>query len=58
MARQTHLEREVMNVSHFGRKCLHKNGVNDMVGLRANASVMARMVRKQWFGDPGLRSRR
>ena len=44
-----------MNVSHFGRKCLHKNGVNDMVGLRANASVMARMVRKQWFGDPGLR---
>ena len=45
-----------MNVSHFGRKCLHKNRVNDMFGLRANASVMARMVRKQWSGDPGLRS--
>ena len=33
-----------------------ENGINDMVELRANASVMARMVRKQWFGDPGLRS--
>ena len=32
--------------------------VNSMVGLSANASVMARMVRKQWCGDRGLRSSR
>ena len=35
-----------LNVSHFGRKYLHNNGVNEMAGLRTNASLVAHMVRK------------
>ena len=43
-----------LNVSLLGLEYLHNNGVNEMAGLKANASVMARMVRKRWCGDPGL----
>ena len=35
-----------LNLSHFERKYLHNNGVNEMVRLGTNASVMAHMVRK------------
>ena len=30
-----------LNVSHFGRIYMHHNGVNEMAGLRTNASVRA-----------------
>ena len=36
-----------LNVSHFGRRYLQNNGVNEMAGLRTNASFMALMVRKR-----------
>ena len=36
-----------LNVSHFGRKYLQNNGVNEMAGLRTNAIFMALMVRKR-----------
>ena len=36
-----------LNVSHFGRKYLQNNGVNELAGLRTNASFMAHMVRKR-----------
>ena len=58
MTRILHLNAVQLNVSHFGRIYLHKNGINEMAGLRTNASVMARMVWKQWCGDRGLRSSR
>ena len=29
-----------LNVSHFGRKYLHNNGVNEMARLRTNPRVM------------------
>ena len=43
-----------LSVSLLGLKYLHNNGVNEMAGLKANASVMVRMVRKRCCGDPGL----
>ena len=36
-----------LNVSHFGRRYLQNNGVNELPGLRTNASFMALMVRKR-----------
>ena len=36
-----------LNVSHFGRKFLQNNGVNEMAGLRTNVIFMALMVRKR-----------
>ena len=53
-----HLNALQLNVLHFGRIYLHNNGGNEMAGLRTNASVITRMVRKQWCGDRGLRSSR
>ena len=35
-----------LNVSHFGRKYLQNNGVNEMAGLRTNAIFMALMSDK------------
>ena len=36
-----HLNALKLNVSHFGRKYLHNNGVNEMAGSRTNPRVMA-----------------
>ena len=36
-----------LNISHFGWKYLQNNGVNEMAGLRTNASFMALMVWKR-----------
>ena len=36
-----HLNALQLNVSHFGRKYLHNNGVNEMAGSRTNPRVMA-----------------
>ena len=35
-----------LNVSHFGRKYLQNNGVNEMAGLRTNAILIALMSDK------------
>ena len=36
-----HLNALQLNVSHFGPKYLHNNGLNKMAGLSTNAGVMA-----------------
>ena len=36
-----------LNVSHFGQKYLQNNGVNEMAGLRTNASFIVLMVRNR-----------
>ena len=36
-----HLNALQLNVSHFGRKYLHNNEVNEMAGWRTSPSVMA-----------------